>query len=145
MSYHIYLLVEPLLVNVDDIHNLGTAVPKLKKTGAFLIITSFGISLRKGTAESMQLCPTYVNVQLKNLTLPGMLEYLPFDDAVTNTCPGIANTPLTSGASSVDGTKRLDSWRNKSRNTYMYDRCTQYHNYNTLKIARTVLILVNNL
>lgn len=105
MSYHKYLLVESLLVHVDDIHNLGTAIPKLKKTGAFLIITSLGISLRKSTAESMQLSPTCVNVQLKNETLPGMLEYLPFDDAATNTCPGITNTPLTSDAPSVDGTK----------------------------------------
>jgi hypothetical protein len=53
MSYHIYLLVESLLVHVDDIDNLGTSVPKLKKTGAFLIIMCLGISLRKGTAESM--------------------------------------------------------------------------------------------
>lgn len=122
-SYHIYSLVESLLVHVDDIHNLGTPIPKLKKTGAFLIIMSLDISLGQSTTESMQFSPTCVNDQLKNRTLPGMLEYLPFDDAATNTCPGITNTPLTSAVPSVDGNKGLDSWRNKSRNTY--SRCTQ--------------------
>ena len=68
--------------------------------------------------------PACVNAQLKNRILPGMLEHLPFDDVATNTCPGITNTPLTSDVPSVDGVKGLDSWRNKSRNTY--DRYQEY-------------------